>query len=97
MRNTNLLTERGIHSGTQKLYRFDNGYGASVVRHGFSYGSTKGLWLLAVIRFKDDSDHFWIEYETPITSDVIGHLTEDDVDDILNKIEALGNVKDNQC
>jgi hypothetical protein len=92
MRNTNLILERPQHSGVQKLYRFDNGYGASVVRHGFSYGGTEGLWELAVIQYRNESEDFFLVYDTPITSDVIGDLTEDDVDDLLNKIEDLENV-----
>lgn len=74
--------------GTQKLYRFDNDLGASVVRHQFSYGNTDGLWELAVIRWDGDDD-WQITYETPITEDVIGHLTDADVEALLALIAAL--------
>ena len=40
--------------GIQKLYKFDNNYGASVVHHSYSYGNEDGLWELAVIEFIDD-------------------------------------------
>ncbi|MBU9391830.1 hypothetical protein KTE71_30515 [Burkholderia multivorans] len=43
--------ERPLNGGTQKLYRFENGFGASVVQHEYSYGRDAGLWELAVIRF----------------------------------------------
>lgn len=76
--------------GTQKLYKFENGYGASVVRFPYSYGGDKGLWELAVIKYKGDSlDKFTLTYDTPITDDVIGHLTENGVDEILTQIEGL--------
>lgn len=80
--------------GVQKLYKFPNGYGASVVRwktdggfFGGSYGADEGLWELAVIKWKDGE---WdLTYETPITGDVLGHLTDADVEDTLQKIAAL--------
>ena len=74
--------------GIQKLYKFDNNYGASVVHHSYSYGNEDGLWELAVIEFIDDLD--WdIAYDTPITDDVIGYLTDEDVEKILHKIKEL--------
>jgi hypothetical protein len=48
------------------------------------------LYELAVIKFDNDKDIKWsIDYASGITDDVIGHLTETKVQDILNKIEAL--------
>lgn len=81
------MTNRMINGGVQKLYKFPNGYGASVVRHSFSYGGDEGLWELAVIRY--DKNHFDIDYSTHITDDVLGYLSEEDVDIILDKIAAL--------
>jgi len=63
---------------------FDNGYGASVVKHEHSYGGDKGLYELAVLG-KDGQ----ITYDTPITNDVIGYLTEDEVTDFLRQIQEL--------
>ena len=63
---------------------FDNGYGASVVRHQYSYGGAKGLYEIAVL--KADGR---ITYETPITEDVIGYLREMDVTDVMEKIQKL--------
>lgn len=80
-------TERPVNGGEQKLYRFENGFGASVVRHEFSYGSDDGRWELAVIKF--DGDDWHIEYGTEITDDVIGHLDWSDVEDLLSRINAL--------
>lgn len=76
--------------GTQRLYRFDNGYGASVVRFPYSYGGDSGLWELAVTEYHGEgTDSYSLTYETEITNDVIGHLTEGEVDELLARIEAL--------
>lgn len=74
---------------SQKVYRFKNNYGASVVRSPTSYGGREGLLELAVIKFKGKSDDFKINYRTPITSDVIGYLTTGEVEDILTRIEGI--------
>lgn len=76
--------------GVQKLFRFANGYGASVVRFSGSYGGTAGLWELAVIKFTGDGiTDFTLDYTTPITDDVLGHLSDEGVDAVLCRIEAL--------
>jgi hypothetical protein len=82
--------ERSLNGGTQKVYRFPNNMGASVVRHSFSYGRAAGLWELAVIKFTGaDTDDFVLDYSTHITDDAIGNLNEDEVQALLVKIEAL--------
>jgi hypothetical protein len=68
----------------QKIYKFDNGYGASVVCGLGTYGGTNGLFEVAVL----DSNGS-ITYNTPIAGDVIGWLDFADVADVLNKIKAL--------
>ena len=69
----------GIVSRTQ----FDNGYEVSVVKSEHSYGGKDGLYELAI--FKDDE----ICYDTPITNDVLGYLTDKDVTEVLIKIQQL--------
>ena len=88
----NMVYEGTLFDGVQRLYRFVNGYGASVVRHFGSYGGPKGLWELAVIKWNDDlcRQFDWdLCYSTPITYDVIGYLEEDQVNTILSFIEKL--------
>ena len=68
----------------QKIYKFDNGYGASVVCTLGSYGATNGLFEVAVL----DSNGS-ITYDTPVAGDVIGWLDFAGVADVLNKIKAL--------
>ena len=72
------------YNGIHKIYKFANGYGASVVCHDGSYGGKSGLWELAVLD-KDGK----LSYDTPVTNDVIGWLDEDAVEELLAKIEAL--------
>ena len=87
LREANLIRSRILQGGRQHIYKFPNGYGASVVRNDFSYGSREGLWELAVLRFWEDE---WdIDYTTKITSDVVGHLTEGQVNRLLRKIKRL--------
>jgi hypothetical protein len=82
------LPSRTIHdTGIQYLAFYPNGYGASIVQHPYSYGNSSGLWELAVI--KGTEGEWNICYETPITNDVLGHLSENEVDEILTQIEAL--------
>ena len=70
--------------GVVSRITFDNGYGASVVKHEFSYGGKDGLYELAVLD-KDGN----LTYDTPITNDVIGYLREQDVTDVMEKIQQL--------
>ena len=70
--------------GVVSRITFDNGYGASVVKHEFSYGGKDGLYELAVLD-KDGN----LTYDTPITNDVIGYLREIDVTDVMEKIQKL--------
>lgn len=72
----------------QRLYYFDNDYGASVIWTPCSYGGSDGLWELAVLK-KTPGKGWPLCYDTPITSDVIGWLSEDGVDALLGEIENL--------
>ena len=69
-------------------FKFENNYGASVIKHFGSYGFEEDLFELAVLNF-ENSDVGKICYETPITNDVEGFLTNDDVLELLKKIKEL--------
>jgi len=63
---------------------FDNGYGASVVKGEHTYGGKDGLYELGVLG-KDGK----LCYDTPITEDVEGYLTEEGVTEFLKQIQSL--------
>lgn len=88
-KNIKPFATRQAFGGTQKLYKFRNGYGASVVKHPFSYGGKNGKWELAVLAGKQQA----ICYSTPITSDVLGWLTPQAVQKTLQAIKALPKYK----
>lgn len=108
--------------GVRYVFRFENNYGASVVKHLGSYGYDEDLWELAVVRFgkydelciedfekhgyddeleelldsmesyeddEDEDDVYILTYDTPITDDVEGHLTDEDVRNLLARIKEL--------
>ena len=83
-----LEVRRPRNRGVQYLFKFENGYGASVVKHSFSYGNQDDLWELAVIKY-DDSGDWDLNYDTEITDDVIGWLTDENVIDLLQQIKEL--------
>jgi len=114
-----LVRKMPFGDGIQRIYRFPNGYGASVVRVKFdfndpigrflgafcalmggyfgSYTDNENEWELAVIKFKSEkNDDFELCYDTSITDDVIGHLTEEEVEKILHKIKNLPKVEKNK-
>lgn len=80
-----LIIDRPLNGGTQQVYKFANGYGASVIRGGtFAYGGLE----LAVLKFEDNND-YKLCYDTEITDDVIGYLNEEELSDLLQQIENL--------
>jgi hypothetical protein len=84
------ILTKPLHYGIQKLYRFSNNYGASVIKHQYSYGGPKGLWELAVILFNSEDNNDWaLNYETSVTDDVIGHCTEEQINSLLEEIQQL--------
>lgn len=83
---------RRLFDGEQHLYRFANGYGGSVVRHQWSYGGAEGKWELAVIKYTEPGEATAASdlcYSTPITDDVMGWLTCDEVAALLHQIAEL--------
>lgn len=71
-------------NGIKSRIYFDNGYGASVVKHENSYGGKEGLYELAVLYDND------IHYDNPVANgDVRGYLTEEEVSELLKQIQNL--------
>ena len=78
-------------TSVQKLYRFSNGAGASVVRGEYTYGGDEGLWELGVLRFEGEGDNYTLIYPTSVCTDgdVVGWLTDAQVDEALVQIANL--------
>ena len=70
--------------GKKARMSFDNGYGVSVVSHTYSYGGKRGLYEVAVLGSDGD-----LTYDTPVTNDVIGYLSEKGVSDVMKKVQEL--------
>lgn len=92
----NPLGEKGI----QRIYKFDNGYGASAVRLYYegeylTITNNERQWELAVLKFnkndKAEEGKFSgkLVYDTPLTTDVIGYLNERKLQKVLRKIKRL--------
>ena len=73
--------QRGLNAAK---VMFDNGYGASVIIGPHTYGGEDGLYELGVLG-KDKK----LTYNTPVTEDVKGYLSEDDVTKLLEQIQKL--------
>ena len=65
-----IIEDRSNELGKQFIYRFPNGYGASVIKSAISYGGDEGLWEVGVLKFQSNGPY--LDYTTPITNDVIG-------------------------
>ena len=76
-------------TSVQKLYRFPNGAGASVIKGEYTYGGDEGLWELAVIKFVGDGYHLIYPREVCPEGDVVGWLTDEQVDEKLVQIANL--------
>jgi hypothetical protein len=70
--------------GIQCRIEFPNGYGASIVKGPYTYGGRDGLFELAVLGSGGE-----LTYDTPITNDVLGYLSEEDVEHYVNEIKDL--------
>jgi len=70
--------------GKKSRMHFDNGFGVSVVSHSFSYGGKRGLYEIAVLDKNGE-----LTYDTPVTNDVIGNLSETGVTNVMKEVQEL--------
>ena len=70
-------------AGTQAVMEFDNGYGVSVITGPIAYGGDHGLYELAVLKGAS------LCYDTPVTDDVIGHLSPAEVSEKMAEVQTL--------
>jgi len=80
--------------GLHGLCFFKNGYGVSVVRFKSpisktysSYTSNENEWEVAIL-YGNEND-WQITYNTHITDDVLGNLTEGEVDWVMIQVQEL--------
>jgi hypothetical protein len=71
------------------FHLYDNHYGVSVIRGPYTHGGRKGLYELAVVYMAPEDNESQLVYDTPVTNDVEGHLTPDDVTRLMKQVEAL--------
>mgnify|MGYP003137447619 CR=1 FL=1 len=74
-------------TGVHATYFTGNGYGVSVIQTPFSYGGPLGQYEVAVV--KGDHNEWHLNYDTPVTSDVIGWCDPDRVVEIIAQVAAL--------
>ena len=70
-------------SGKISQLDFDNGYGVSVIFGSLFYSNGIDIYELAI--FKDGN----ICYDSGITDDVLGHLSEEEVSEYMVKVQNL--------
>lgn len=77
-------------AGDQWLARFPNGYGASVIRGAYTYGGPEGFYEVGVITYDPrERSEIRLTYDTPLTNDVLGWQSLDEVADVLLRISRL--------
>ena len=77
MRIANRTATYELWGGVQYIYRFPNGWGASVICHRGSYGGPEGLWEVGVMAPAGE-----------LNGEPTGWLTVEEVHEKLNEIEA---------
>ena len=71
-----------MYNGRKASIDFDNYYGVSVI-DGFGAYCEEGTFEIAIIH------DGYLCYSTPITDDVIGHQTPEEVTEIMRQIQEL--------
>ena len=83
----NCISKKRMFRGMQWIFKFKNGYGASVINDG--YGSEEGLYELAVL----DSEER-IHYDNKVSKgDVQGYLQPKQVAKLLKQISRFKEAK----
>lgn len=72
----------------QKVFKFPNGYGISVISGYGTYSEDDKPYEICVLKFVDEKT-YELCYTTEISNDVVGWLTNEEVVDYAEKIKAL--------
>lgn len=90
IKSCGLVLARRFNSGTQCLFRYANDFGASVIRNPYSYGGEEGLFEVAVIKFKGESNtDYTVTPYNELLDDPQGWITPEEVDALLLQIAEL--------
>lgn len=65
------------------VYFQNRPYGASIIRHTNSYGSSQGLFEVAVLKYSPGLDAFRITSDSSFPESVMGHLNLENVIELL--------------
>jgi len=84
-----LKFEKDNMMGISAHHLFDNHYGVSVIKSPYSYGGKQGKYELAILVMKPSDKYSELCYDTPITNDVIGYLTETEVTKLMKQVSKL--------
>jgi hypothetical protein len=82
-----LVFVKNPFGGIQAQTVFNNGYGVSVINGGGAYTNGADAYELAVYGKGGE-----ICYDTPITDDVLGHLSADEVSEVMQQHAALPSI-----
>ena len=83
------ILEHEIFNGVQEIYRFPNGYGASVVKHDFSYGHQWNMWEMGLLKFNNEGEKRLMTHSPYFEDTVIGYLDDAEVLKLLNWIKNI--------
>lgn len=71
------------------VFHFKNNYGGRVIRGPHSYGGSEGFFEMAVLKRNRLYRRYWdITYDTPLTKDVRGWLSAEEVVKLLTEISS---------
>ena len=70
------------------IFRFENGYGAGIVKMLSTHYHPEDLWELSVMKFYDKC-HCDLAYDVPMEDYIYDHLTDEDVRNLLVRIKEL--------
>ncbi len=87
-----VFSDESTKSKEHYIYKFDNNYGASVIRCMYSHGYEKNLWELAVLKWVNNRSVLC--FDTPIADQAIGWLADADVGEKLSQIKSLQHGKE---
>ena len=83
----NNATTQNPFVAEQAIMFFPNGFGVSVISGLMTRGGKDGKYEMAILT--GSPEDYELCYDTPITSDVLGHLTPDDVTNYMKKVQSL--------